>query len=200
MEAALLVSAGGAAVDWPARAGGGAAGAALLEAAGGAAVAWPAGAGGGAAGTALLEAAGGAAVAWPAGAGGGATVAALFEAAGGSAVGWPAGAGGGAEGTALLEAAGGAVEVSREVGDDICLIATIMFLAAVDCSLSYLVPQLSIAIYRIKCKIGLCYCKFIIHGPGMSQTKERSRSSKKNSGKQVAKDWKQPTAKPALSH
>ena len=59
------------------------------------------------------------------------------------------GAGGGAKGATLLEAAGGSVEVSGKAGDDICLIATMIFLAAVDCSLSDLVPQLSIAIYRI---------------------------------------------------
>ena len=70
-----------------------------------------------------------------------------------------------------MEAAGVAVEVFGEAGDDICLIATMIFLAAVDCSLSDLVPQLLIAIrvYRIKCKIGQFYCKFIFHGPVMSQ-------------------------------
>ena len=90
------------------------------------------------------------------------TWAATFAIAAGDeadATGWD----GGAAGAALLEAAGVAVEVFGEAGDDIRLIATMIFLAAVDCSLSDLVPQFSIAtgIYQIKCKLWLFYCKFI---------------------------------------
>ena len=96
-------------------------------------------------GTALLDVAGGAAVAWPAGPGGDVAGIALLDAAGGAAVAWPEGAGGGVAGIALFDAIG-AVAVSGEAIDDICLIATRIFLAGVDCSGSDWILQLSIAI------------------------------------------------------
>ena len=74
---------------------------------------------------------------------------ALLDAAG--AVAWPAGPGGGVAGTAVFDAVGsggsfGAVldAVAEEAGDDICLIATRIFLAGVDCSGSDWILQLQL--------------------------------------------------------
>ena len=66
-----------------------------------------------------------------------------LDAAGGAAVAWPARPGGDVD--ALLDASGW-VAVSGEADDDICLIASRIFLAGVDCSGSDLILQLSIAI------------------------------------------------------
>ena len=70
---------------------------------------------------------------------------ALLGAAGVAAVAWPAGPGGDVAGIALVDASG-AVAVSREAIDDICLIAILIFLAGVDCSVSDWILRLSIAI------------------------------------------------------
>ena len=68
-----------------------------------------------------------------------------LDATGGAAVVWPAEPGGGVAGIALVDASG-AVAVSGEAIDDICLIASRIFLAGVDCSGSDWILQLSIAI------------------------------------------------------
>ena len=70
---------------------------------------------------------------------------AILDAAGGAAVAWPAGPGGGMTGIALVDAID-AVAVSGEAIDDICLIASRIFLAGVDCFGSDWIQQLSIAI------------------------------------------------------